>query len=436
MVEDVVAPAITPEAAIGINAMRCAELAAAATPREGRAPFEADFARRVDSARHVVRKLIETTHEAMSERLYTHSGLQGLVAEIGTLLEKIALQDGRKLKSKRVEGFDGRKINNFPTPKITVGNTPEKISRMIDEICSLDHGRESPQLSIDVEGAKFHRHGDISIIQVSVQELDTVYLVDVHTLGKAAFDVVGNSNPDYNLKAILESSSIPKLMFDCRTDNDVLLHIVGVRLAGVIDLQLLFVATRTKPKDRKKVPCLSKVTGYAGGLHSADKYKWNYAKNWGYSAMMIGPDKTMELIEKSDGVWGVSESNKETGLEGYPWVNHRPMSELVKKYCVADVVMLPAVYEYCISHRFWNEAWAARVEKEMKWRLGMADAEVFEHNLTVMQGAPPDWDKVKQVDKTEVKETQIDDTEAHKTGVDKTEDSGVEMEEGSRETSD
>lgn len=137
---------------------------------------------------------------------------------------------------------------------------------------------------------------------------------------------------------MLESSAIPKLMFDCRTDNDVLIHTAGVRLAGVIDLQLLFLVTRTKARDRKKVASLARVILYAGGLTSTDKNKWRYDMNWVQSAMMIGPEE---------------------------------------------------------------EEWAARRVEETECRLTMADEEIFEHRLTVLQAAPPGWDKVEQIDRTE-----------------------------------
>lgn len=388
------------EAALGANAVRCAEMAACASPRKGKTPYEQEFAKRVEQATYQVKKLTTTAHNAMSKQLYSQSGLQDLVGAFGELLEKVAAQDKRKLKPKGA-GYETRTINTFPTPAIIVVNTWAMLSSLIDDVYTLDHHRTSPQLAVDLEGAKFQRNGDISIVQISSHELDSVYLVDIYTLGNAVFDVKGAKHSTCSLRTILESTTISKLMFDCRTDNDVLLHTAGVRLAGVIDLQLLFLATRTKSGERKKLPSLPKVIGYAGGLLNTDKHKWNFDKHWGRIAMTTGPDEALELIEKFDGEWNNSECGKLSGQEDYKWVNQRPISKLIQKYCAADVVMLPAAYEYCINHRFWNEEWADRVEREMKWRLGMADAEVFEHNYTVLQAAPPGWDKVKQVDKTE-----------------------------------
>jgi len=62
------------------------------------------------------------------------------------------------------------------------------------------------------------------------------YVVDVQELGgKRAFE---HSHEGKNLKSILESSTIRKLMFDVRADSDALYHQYGVRLRCVLDLQV------------------------------------------------------------------------------------------------------------------------------------------------------------------------------------------------------
>ena len=46
-----------------------------------------------------------------------------------------------------------------------------------------------------------------------------------------------------SLKAILESPKTPKVFFDVRMDSDALYALFGVKLAGIIDLQLMEVAS-------------------------------------------------------------------------------------------------------------------------------------------------------------------------------------------------
>jgi exonuclease 3'-5' domain-containing protein 1 len=65
---------------------------------------------------------------------------------------------------------------------------------------------------------------------------DVVYLIDVAILGYDAFA--------RSLKDILEDPGRIKLVFDCRSDADALYHQYGVRLQGVLDVQLLEVASR------------------------------------------------------------------------------------------------------------------------------------------------------------------------------------------------
>ena len=54
------------------------------------------------------------------------------------------------------------------------------------------------------------------------------------------FDVVmlGTTLFDHGLRALLESTTIVKLFFDCRRDSDALYHQFGVQLHCVLDTQV------------------------------------------------------------------------------------------------------------------------------------------------------------------------------------------------------
>jgi exonuclease 3'-5' domain-containing protein 1 len=69
------------------------------------------------------------------------------------------------------------------------------------------------------------------------------YIFDVHVLGGEAFsttNTTGNS-----LKTILESANIPKVFFDTQNDSDALYSYYRTCVDGIIDLQLLELATRS-----------------------------------------------------------------------------------------------------------------------------------------------------------------------------------------------
>lgn len=99
---------------------------------------------------------------------------------------------------------------------------------------------------IDVEGINLSRHGSVSILQLLVHPRKQTFLLDVHTLGAKAFTKAGTNGQ--SMKDILESDSIPKAFFDVRNDSDALFHLFGINLAGVQDIQLMELATRTISK--------------------------------------------------------------------------------------------------------------------------------------------------------------------------------------------
>ncbi|KAI1198174.1 ribonuclease H-like domain-containing protein [Nemania serpens] len=111
-------------------------------------------------------------------------------------------------------------------------DTPEAISSMIDAISGLPF--DPPSIYIDLEGVNLSRHGTISILQIHARTTGESYLVDVKTLGEAAFLTSGTTTPN-TLKDILESATIPKGIFDVRNDSDALYSHYGIKLQGILD---------------------------------------------------------------------------------------------------------------------------------------------------------------------------------------------------------
>jgi exonuclease 3'-5' domain-containing protein 1 len=89
-------------------------------------------------------------------------------------------------------------------------------------------------VAVDLEGVSLGREGEVAIVQISTGRHSPVYLVDVCALGAAAF---GDGAPG-SLRALLEDASVAKLMWDVRSDSNALFFHFGVRMAGVVDLQV------------------------------------------------------------------------------------------------------------------------------------------------------------------------------------------------------
>ena len=83
----------------------------------------------------------------------------------------------------------------------------------------LDALKNFKTVAFDCEGVDLGRHGVLTV--VSLAGFDPVassvaYVIDVQVIGAVAFTT--------GLGALLESSEILKVMFDCRSDSDALWH--------------------------------------------------------------------------------------------------------------------------------------------------------------------------------------------------------------------
>ena len=201
----------------------------------------------------------------------------------------------------------------------------------------------SPPLSIDLEGVNLGRNGSISILSLYAVHLGIIYLVDVHTLGEAAFSSP-RPGQDTSLRAILESPSIKKVIFDVRNDSDALYSHYGISLAGVQDLQLMELATRIWSK--KYVAGLAKCIERDSPMSGLTKAEWKKRK-----------DEVSRLFDpRKGGSYGI--------------FNERPMAPEVQEYCSADVAHLPGLYGF--YDRIMFPAWRARVQDATNDRIRLS----------------------------------------------------------------
>ncbi|KAH2061286.1 hypothetical protein KXX03_004241, partial [Aspergillus fumigatus] len=193
-----------------------------------------------------------------------------------------------------------------------------------------------PSLYVDLEGVNLCRHGSISIIQIYVLPNDHTYLVDVHSLGEAAFST--RSHDKRTLREIMESSAVPKVFFDVRNDSDALYSHFGVGLNGVHDLQLMELATRRPP--RGYVSGLRKCIQREVQMTAAELHTWKVTK-----------EKGLNLFEPGRG-------------GSYEVFNIRPLSDDILKYCIQDVRLLPKLW--VAYYPKLMPIWAKRVELSRK----------------------------------------------------------------------
>lgn len=182
---------------------------------------------------------------------------------------------------------------------------------------------DPPSLFVDLEGVNLSRHGTISLLQIYAVPQKQTHLVDMHTLKERAF-----SQPSVNgttLGDILESPLIPKVFFDVRNDSDALYSHFGIKLAGVQDLQLMELATRSFPK--RRVNGLARCIENDAPMTAAERQSWKATKQ-----------KRVDLFAPERG-------------GSYEVFNVRPLAKDIIQYCVEDVRLLPRLWEKYSSRR-------------------------------------------------------------------------------------
>lgn len=127
-------------------------------------------------------------------------------------------------------------------------STPEAVARAVDR---LSFNGCVHTLVVDIEAVSMDaaKGGGVSVIQVmpAGPESSIAYVFDVQGLGpvapgaprSVAFETPGERQTNTTLGTMLASPHVCKLMVDPRRDASMLYHLHGIRLANVVDLQVV-----------------------------------------------------------------------------------------------------------------------------------------------------------------------------------------------------
>jgi len=209
------------------------------------------------------------------------------------------------------------------------------------------------------------RHGSISIISLFIAPIKEIYLIDIHRLGKTAFSTTNRSST--SLKTILESPTIPKVIFDIRNDSDALFSHFQISVNGIQDLQLMELATRKGSKDF--VAGLAKCIQVESPISAAAKAEWQRTKE--VATRLYDPKKGGR----------------------YEIFNERPMKPEIIQYCARDVVLLPGLYEvYNAKLRLPGQAfWQAQVREATVDRIKLSQSPAYDGQAKSKVCGP--WDE-------------------------------------------
>ena len=202
-----------------------------------------------------------------------------------------------------------------PQTGTTVISSARELLLLLDTLIGLPV--DPPSLYFDLEGIRLGRFGSVSLGLLYVTPQLMTYIIDVHILGGDAFSTTNSTGN--SLKTILESSKIPKVFFDIRNDSDALYSHYHIRVNGIIDIQLLELATRNDSKE------------FVAGL-----------------TRCIEKDSTVSGVTKQ--IWQRTKENVSRLYDpqkggSYEVFNERPLKTEILQYCRQDVELLPALWE-------------------------------------------------------------------------------------------
>lgn len=252
------------------------------------------------------------------------------------------------------------------TDTTIVVDSAETLLSLLDNL--VDLAVHPPSLYLDLEGVKLGRHGSISIISLYVASAKTVYLIDIHRLGKTAFSTTTtNGKATTSLKTVLESPAIPKVVFDIRNDSDALFSHYGISVDGIQDLQLMELATRKGSKDF--VAGLAKCIEKESPVSTATKAEWQRTK-----------EEATRLYDPKKG-------------GRYEIFNERPIRPEIVHYCTQDVALLPGLYNVYNAKlcRPGELFWAVQVREATKDRIKLSQSPGYDGQAKTKVCGP--WDK-------------------------------------------
>ncbi|KAK5046728.1 hypothetical protein LTR84_007489 [Exophiala bonariae] len=229
----------------------------------------------------------------------------------------------------------------------TVVDSQPALIHLLDSILELPV--EPPSLYFDLEGIRLGRLGSISLVSLHVAPHSKTYIVDVNLLCGSAFSTL-STNKEWSLKTVLESQHIPKVFFDVRNDSDALYSHYQISINGVVDLQLLELATRKGSRNR--------VAGLAKCIQTDSSVSDDSKRAWRETKEAIG-----RLYDPKSG-------------GRYEVFNECPLRPDILQYCAYDVELLPSLWEVYSTEllKTGYGCWRSMIRHETQERIKLSQS--------------------------------------------------------------
>ncbi|OQO05047.1 hypothetical protein B0A48_08067 [Cryoendolithus antarcticus] len=201
-----------------------------------------------------------------------------LYVKFKEISEIIRDDDHRTPRERALEKF-GAHMVDVPWSEATWVLTTDEVAAMVVAISkTADDVVCNPNLFMDLEGLGLGAKGTISFTTIAAIE------------GKKT-----------SLQSVFENGEQKKCLYDCRSDAEALFALHGVRMQGVIDIQLMDLATRDTIANRIKVKSIHQVATTRlsnTNIAHATIARFDHAKYWGVLAITEGYNVARAEVEK------------------------------------------------------------------------------------------------------------------------------------------
>lgn len=123
-------------------------------------------------------------------------------------------------------------------PKVTSSyiyvTNSSSLKAMVNQLAGLPD--TEPYIGFDLEANKLGHQSPLCIIQIRDFFNSQTFIVDLLVLGKKVFSTKAGKA---SLRSILEDAKVEKLIFDVRQDSCALYGNMGIKLKGMLDLQVM-----------------------------------------------------------------------------------------------------------------------------------------------------------------------------------------------------
>ncbi|KAI1139156.1 hypothetical protein F5Y05DRAFT_339988 [Hypoxylon sp. FL0543] len=205
--------------------------------------------------------------------------------------------------------------------------TPEAMASLLDNIRGLPG--KPPSLFLDIERIN---KANVAFMIMFIPLKRVIYRIMID--GDRSMDLTTTSASGDTLKWVLESESIPKIVFDVRHLSHALFRLHNVSLDGIRDLQLMELASRDAKQSKKYVAGLNKCVDHDIASSNEARTRW-------------------------------LDANKGTQYHTFNTIGHAP------RWSMKRVELFPALWDayYARLRRPSQAFWLAQSEWEAKTRI-------------------------------------------------------------------